>query len=76
MRVRRLLLAAVAVAVLVTGAWFARRDPSPSAAEQALGKVLPEVRFKRTPLDEALATLGRMAGTSIVLDRPTAEQAE
>jgi hypothetical protein len=75
MRRGRLIAAAAVTVAAAAVVWFARREPAPSAAEQALGRVLPEVRFEGTPLDEALATLAKQGGASIVLDWPALESA-
>ena len=72
---RRWIVAAVLVGAASAAVVFLRRDPAPSAAEQALGRVLPEVRFEHTPLEEAIATLARQVGAPITLDRPALQAA-
>lgn len=47
-----------------------------SAAEQALGDILPEVSFVNTPLHEAAATLGKLSGARIAIDRQALEDAK
>lgn len=73
MRMRRIIVAAVIVGAASAAVVYLRRDPPPSAAEQALGRVLPDVRFDATPFDQAVATLAREAGSDIYIDRPALE---
>jgi hypothetical protein len=75
MRTRGWIATVVIVVAATAAGLFLRRDPPPCAAEQALGRVLPEVRFDETPFDQAVAALSRQAGTDILIDVPALQAA-
>jgi hypothetical protein len=50
-------------------------SPAPTAAELALERTLPEVRFEFVPFDEAVQTLQRLSGTPINVDWPALKAA-
>lgn len=58
----------IAVIALVCAMRLSDGD-APSAAEQAIGRTLPEVNFSNTPLDEALSGLARLGGAPVVVDQ-------